>query len=196
MLLPRYFLKKQDDGSFFSFIPHQLRWPCGWLRFKNVPAHLVNFVCLFPNEKNSVTIGQASTPTVSGFAWGAWRGWTFVLCYFYLSGCHVHVTNRNGKCNVYLVDRVFWGGFSLSFSFLPQLDLKWPSFRIDVKDVQECPTTCASSTKTAGISITWCLFLVFLFQTFFFKKILVCFAPDSKKKKICFLFNWLDRFTS
>lgn len=138
MLLPRYFFFKQDDGSFFSFIPHQLRWPCGWLRFKNVPAHLVNFVCLFPNEKNSVTIGQASTPTVSGFAWGAWRGWTFVLCYFYLSGCHVHVTNRNGKCNVYLVDRVFWGGgFSLSFfHFYPNWTwngrvsaLTWRTFR-------------------------------------------------------------------
>lgn len=76
-----------------------------------------------------------------------------VLLLFIRMSCPRHEQKREVQC-VFSRPCVLGGIFSLVFSFLPQLDLKWPSFRIDVKDVQECPTTCASSTKTAGISIT------------------------------------------
>lgn len=79
---------------------------------------------------------------------------------------------------------MFRRDLSLFFYFV-QLDFKWPSFRNDVKDVQECPpTTCASSHKNS-----WQFHHVMFIISFseFFEKYVVCSLRTA-----FFLIDWAD----
>lgn len=76
------------------------------------PAHLKALD--FLKKKENVLRSTSFSSDTSGFREGR-GGMDILVCATYLSGCHVHVTSKNGKRNMYLVDCVYVSERPFSF---------------------------------------------------------------------------------